>query len=138
MSANSVPGHMGQMKPTFPAYSASGLTSATISAPASVATISAAPTVKKPESSSGMSIKLMHPDEDISLVSIPSCFDITSIGKKSRWDNKHYFELVHILGFFIILYMGHSLLIHFVPVQHVGIVQMESRSDLKYVMQAGM
>lgn len=62
-------GMVGQtLKPTFPAYSAAP-SSATISAPATNATISAAPTVKKPESSSGMSIKIMHPDEDISLVS---------------------------------------------------------------------
>ena len=47
-------------KPTFPAYSSSASNSSS--------TISAPPTIKKPESSSGMSVKLVHPDEDISLV----------------------------------------------------------------------
>ncbi|XP_064640932.1 BUB3-interacting and GLEBS motif-containing protein ZNF207-like isoform X2 [Lineus longissimus] len=52
-------GYPGDSAPTFPA------TSAVVSASA---TISAAPTVKKPEvGSSGMTSKLIHPDEDISL-----------------------------------------------------------------------
>ena len=56
-------------KPTFPAYSSSAAT-----APSSSSTISAPPTIKKPESSSGMSVKLIHPDEDISLVSVLNLF----------------------------------------------------------------
>jgi hypothetical protein len=52
---------MGQIRPTFPA-------AATVSASA---TITGAPTIKKPEASSGLTSKLIHPDEDISLVSVP-------------------------------------------------------------------
>ena len=50
---------MGPIKPTFPA-------AASVSASA---TITGAPTIKKPEASSGLTSKLIHPDEDISLVS---------------------------------------------------------------------
>ena len=50
---------MGPVKPTFPA-------AASVSASA---TITGAPTIKKPEASSGLTSKLIHPDEDISLVS---------------------------------------------------------------------
>ncbi|ESO87130.1 hypothetical protein LOTGIDRAFT_154623, partial [Lottia gigantea] len=48
---------IGMSKPTFPA-------AASVS---SSATITGAPMIKKPESSSGLTSKLMHPDEDISL-----------------------------------------------------------------------
>lgn len=58
-SASSSP---GQAKPTFPA--AAAVTSTSVS---SSATITGAPVIKKPESSSGLTSKLMHPDEDISL-----------------------------------------------------------------------
>merc|ERR1719394_300831 len=52
----------GPVRPTFPAYSSqAGMPGGPSS------TISAAPTIKKPESSSGLTIKLIHPDEDISL-----------------------------------------------------------------------
>ena len=55
-------------KPTFPAYSAETTTAANISAPPLLTnTTTLAATIKKPESSSGMTIKLIHPDEDISL-----------------------------------------------------------------------
>lgn len=50
-----------QAKPTFPAAAAASITSP------SRATITGAPQIKKPESSSGLTSKLMHPDEDISL-----------------------------------------------------------------------
>jgi len=50
----------GPVRPTFPAYSSQAGMSGS-------STISAAPTIKKPESSSGLTIKLIHPDEDISL-----------------------------------------------------------------------
>ena len=57
----------GSVKPTFP--SAAAITSSASASPSS-ATITGAPVIKKPESSSGLTSKLMHPDEDISLVSI--------------------------------------------------------------------
>ena len=53
----------GLAKPTFP--SAASITDS----PNAHATITGAPQLKKPESASGLSSKLMHPDEDISLVS---------------------------------------------------------------------
>ncbi|KAL3878061.1 hypothetical protein ACJMK2_035706 [Sinanodonta woodiana] len=56
------------MKPTFPA--AAAITTASSSTASSIsanATITGAPVIKKPESSSGLTSKLMHPDEDISL-----------------------------------------------------------------------
>ena len=56
----------GPSKPTFP--SAAAITS-TATSESSSATITGAPVIKKPESSSGLTSKLMHPDEDISLVS---------------------------------------------------------------------
>ena len=75
-------GPIGPVRPTFPAYSPPSTsfpsqssqpgamaTAASSGASPSNATITGAPTIKKPESSSGMSIKLVHPDEDISLVS---------------------------------------------------------------------
>ncbi|XP_014776462.1 BUB3-interacting and GLEBS motif-containing protein ZNF207 [Octopus bimaculoides] len=52
---------MAQIKPTFP--SAAAVT--TSISPS--ATISGAPIIRKPESASGLTSKLMHPDEDISL-----------------------------------------------------------------------
>lgn len=62
-SAASAAGHI---RPTFPAYSQPASTTPS-PRPTSSSIISAAPTIKKPESSSGMSIKLVHPDEDLSL-----------------------------------------------------------------------
>ncbi|ELU03228.1 hypothetical protein CAPTEDRAFT_162061 [Capitella teleta] len=53
-------GNIGPIRPTFPAYSQPAVTS-------SSATITGAPTIKKPASASGMSIQLIHPDEDLSL-----------------------------------------------------------------------
>ena len=55
-------------KATFPAFS---------SAPKAAAASShaPAPTIKKPESSSGMTVKLIHPDEDISLVRAVNTID---------------------------------------------------------------
>jgi hypothetical protein len=50
-------------KPTFPSAAAVS------ASPPPSATITGAPQIKKPESSSGLTSKLMHPDEDISLVS---------------------------------------------------------------------
>lgn len=52
-------------KPTFPAYSSPNTSIHSGGPQRSI--ISAPPTIKKPESSSGMSVKLVHPDEDISL-----------------------------------------------------------------------
>lgn len=49
---------------TFPAYG--GASSQASMEPEKPAV----PTIKKPESSSGMTVKLIHPDEDISLVSV--------------------------------------------------------------------
>ncbi|XP_060579965.1 BUB3-interacting and GLEBS motif-containing protein ZNF207-like isoform X1 [Ruditapes philippinarum] len=53
----------GPPKPTFP--SAATITSSPSTS--NSATITGAPQIKKPESSSGLTSKLMHPDEDISL-----------------------------------------------------------------------
>lgn len=64
--APSMPASAPPMKPTFPAYSSTASSSTPPMTPS--ATISAAPTIKKPESSSGLTIKLVHPHEDISLV----------------------------------------------------------------------
>ncbi|BFZ03695.1 hypothetical protein BsWGS_06734 [Bradybaena similaris] len=63
-SASSTPPQMGPPRPMFPAAAA-------VVAPnaggGNTATITGAPTIKKPESSSGLTSKLVHPDEDISL-----------------------------------------------------------------------
>ena len=68
-AAMSMGGGMGPMRPTFPAYSAGAPPGGGAGQISAKAVISAAPTtIKKPESSSGLTIKLVHPDEDISLV----------------------------------------------------------------------
>ncbi len=59
-------------------HSSGGVTHSAAPQMASPATISALPTIKKPESSSGMTIKLVHPDEDISLVCIGRAFETVS------------------------------------------------------------
>lgn len=67
------PMSVGSMRPTFPAYSQPAIPASvapSISKPPVPASVSAPPTIKKPESTSGMTIKLMHPDEDISLEEI--------------------------------------------------------------------
>ncbi|KAJ8318542.1 LOW QUALITY PROTEIN: hypothetical protein KUTeg_003633 [Tegillarca granosa] len=56
----------GSVKPTFPSAAAVS-SSASPSSISASATITGAPQIKKPESSSGLTSKLMHPDEDISL-----------------------------------------------------------------------
>lgn len=57
----------GQVRPTFPAYSQSGPSPPTSSASRQQTSSPAPATIKKPESSSGMTIQLVHPDEDVSL-----------------------------------------------------------------------
>ena len=59
------------VKPTFPAAAAALSSNSPVH---SGATITGAPQIKKPESSSGLTSKLIHPEEDISLVStgVPS------------------------------------------------------------------
>ncbi|XP_041363128.1 BUB3-interacting and GLEBS motif-containing protein ZNF207-like [Gigantopelta aegis] len=54
---------VSQVKPTFPAAAAVSTANNNMSN----ATITGAPMIKKPESSSGLTSRLMHPDEDISL-----------------------------------------------------------------------
>ena len=65
MDMKPVMSSVSQMKPTFPAAAAV----TTVVSNVSNATITGAPMIKKPESSSGLTSRLMHPDEDISLVS---------------------------------------------------------------------
>ena len=75
--APSMPASAPPMKPTFPAYSSPAASSSTPPmTPSATHTISAAPTIKKPESSSGLTIKLVHPDEDISLVCVCCSFSL--------------------------------------------------------------
>ncbi|XP_052266395.1 BUB3-interacting and GLEBS motif-containing protein ZNF207-like isoform X1 [Dreissena polymorpha] len=62
-TATSTPS-MPPSKPTFPSAAA---VSSTENSTAGGATITGAPQIKKPESSTGLSSRLMHPDEDISL-----------------------------------------------------------------------
>lgn len=76
-------------KPTFPSAAAVS-SSASPSSISASATITGAPQIKKPESSSGLTSKLMHPDEDISLVRIYILF-IVKNGTRSRvnsWKGK--------------------------------------------------
>ena len=69
-------------KPTFPSAAAVS------ASPPPSATITGAPQIKKPESSSGLTSKLMHPDEDISLeekrASMPKYQGMMNSGKQSQ------------------------------------------------------
>lgn len=69
-------------KPTFPSAAAVS------ASPPSSATITGAPQIKKPESSSGLTSKLMHPDEDISLeekrASMPRYQSMMNPGKQQQ------------------------------------------------------
>ncbi|RUS74400.1 hypothetical protein EGW08_017835 [Elysia chlorotica] len=61
---------MSSSGPTFPAAASVMSNTATVGSGSSSATITGAATIKKPESTSGLTSKLIHPDEDISLEEI--------------------------------------------------------------------
>lgn len=67
-SATVTSSQIGAPRPTFPA-AASVAPGSVAGASSNSATITGAPTIKKPESTSGLTSKLVHPDEDVSLVS---------------------------------------------------------------------
>lgn len=64
------------VKPTFPSAAAALSNNSPVH---SGATITGAPQIKKPESSSGLTSKLIHPEEDISLVSSCMIFILFSV-----------------------------------------------------------